>query len=50
MKKLQSAGANVNKDAKQFLKKDHHDSNMVVAVRVRPLSQREIAIRDIDII
>ena len=29
-------------DAKKFLKKDHHDTNMVVAIRIRPLWQREI--------
>ena len=27
--------------AKQFIEKEHHDSNMVVAVRVRPLNQKE---------
>lgn len=31
-----------NQQAKEFLKKDHHDSNMVVAVRVRPLTSREL--------
>lgn len=36
---LRKAGSNANVGAaKQFLKKDHHDSNMVVAVRLRPLS------------
>ena len=29
------------KDAKKFLKKDHHDQNMVVAIRIRPLSNNE---------
>jgi hypothetical protein len=28
-------------EAKKFLKKDHHDSNMLVAIRIRPLSQKE---------
>jgi hypothetical protein len=28
--------------AKKFLNKDHHDSNMIVAIRIRPLNQREI--------
>ena len=28
--------------AKKFLKKDHSDQNMVVAIRIRPLSQIEI--------
>jgi hypothetical protein len=30
-------------DPEQFLNKDHSDSNMVVAIRVRPLSQKEIS-------
>jgi len=30
------------KDARKFLKKDHSDQNMVVAIRIRPLSQMEI--------
>jgi len=32
------------------LKRDHHDHNMVVAVRVRPLSSKEIQRGDFDII
>ena len=36
--------------SKQFLKKDHHDTNMVVAVRIRPLHSREIQNKDFDII
>ena len=36
--------------AKQFLKKDHHDTNMVVAVRLRPLSSKEIYEKQFDII
>ena len=37
-------------EAKKFLKKDHHDSNMVVAVRIRPMSTRELAARDIPVV
>jgi len=36
--------------AKQFLRKDHHDSNMVVAVRIRPLSQKEIVAKDFAVV
>ena len=44
-------GSNLNViDAKKFLKKDHHDSNMVVAVRIRPLSNREIAAKDFEVV
>ena len=32
--------------AKKFLKKDHHDSNMLVSIRIRPLNPREIANTD----
>lgn len=46
LKKVQSGVG----EAKKFLKKDHHDSNMVVAVRVRPLSNKEIAAKDFEII
>lgn len=35
---------------KKVLNKDHHDSNMVVAVRVRPLSRKEIDSKDFDIL
>lgn len=35
---------------KNILKKDHHDSNMVVSVRVRPLSKKEQDIKDFNII
>lgn len=39
---MKKAGSNSNViAANKFLKKDHHDSNMVVAVRVRPLNTRE---------
>ena len=37
-------------EAKKFLKKDHHDSNMVVAVRVRPMSTKEVQAKDFEII
>lgn len=30
------------KDAKKFLKKDHSDHNMVVAIRIRPLNTQEV--------
>ena len=36
--------------AKKFLKKDHHDSNMLVSIRIRPLNPREIANTDQEII
>jgi hypothetical protein len=32
------------------LKVDQHDANMVVAVRLRPMTSREIQIREMDII
>ncbi len=35
---------------KNVLQKDHHDSNMVVSVRVRPLSRKEIDNKDFDIL
>ena len=35
---------------KNVLQKDHHDSNMVVSVRVRPLSRKEIDSKDFDIL
>lgn len=38
------------KKAEKFLQKDYSDSNMLVAVRIRPLSQREIGLNDKDII
>ena len=48
MKKQQSQ-MNVG-DAKKFLKKDHHDSNMVVAVRIRPMNTRETNAKDFDVL
>jgi len=35
-------------EAEQFLEKDHSDSNMVVAIRVRPLATREIGLGDFE--
>lgn len=32
-----------NKEAKEFLDKDHSDKNMLVTIRVRPLSEQEVA-------
>ncbi len=39
-----------NQIVANILKKDHHDSNMVVSVRVRPLSSKEIHERNVNII
>ena len=36
--------------AKKFLKADHHDHNMVVAVRLRPMTRNEVQGREVDII
>ena len=36
--------------AKKFLKADHHDHNMVVAVRLRPMTRNEVQSREVDII
>jgi len=38
------------KKAEKFLKEDHTDSNMLVAIRIRPLNQKEIQNNEIDII
>ena len=38
------------KDARKFLKKDHTDENMLVAIRIRPLNQREVDNNDKEII
>lgn len=43
-------GGNKGLAAKQFLSKNHHDSNMVVAVRVRPLSRKEKEAQDFEIL
>lgn len=36
--------------AKKFLKKDHSDSNMMVAIRIRPLDNKEKANKEFEII
>jgi len=33
-----------------FIKKDHFDSNMLVAIRLRPLSPRELMYNDFEIL
>lgn len=38
------------KKAEKFLKEDHTDTNMLVAIRIRPLNQRELGLNDKDII
>ena len=38
------------KKALDFIEEDHSDSSMVVAIRIRPLSQKEIAINDFEIV
>ena len=38
------------KKAEKFLKDDHSDTNMLVAVRIRPLNPREVSINEKDII
>ena len=47
---LKKASANHVGEARKFLKKEHGDSNMVVAVRIRPLSNKEITNRDIEVV
>ena len=37
-------------DAEQFIDKDHSDSNMLVAIRLRPLASKEISNEDFEII
>ena len=36
--------------SKKFLKKDHSDSNMMVAIRIRPLDAKEKANKEFEII
>ena len=36
--------------AKKFLKKDHSDSNMMVAIRIRPLDNKEKSNKEFEII
>lgn len=50
MKKLGSQQNVATNEAKRFLRKDHHDSNMVVAVRIRPMSSKEIQNRDFEVV
>ena len=38
------------KKAEKFLKEDHSDTNMLVAIRIRPLNQKEISNNEMDII
>ena len=38
------------KKAEKFLKEDHSDTNMLVAIRIRPLNQKEIQNNETDII
>ena len=38
------------KKAEKFISKDHGDSNMLVAIRIRPLSIREMSMQDYDIV
>ena len=42
--------ANKQAAGKKFLKKDHSDSNMLVAIRIRPLDKREKGQKDFEII
>jgi hypothetical protein len=49
-KKTKVEGKGKAQQAKQFLNKEHHDSNMVVAVRVRPLSRKEKEAQDFEIL
>ncbi len=41
---------NKQKEAKKFLKKDHSDSNMLVAIRIRPMDAKEKANKELEII
>ena len=43
-------GGPAKKKAEKFLKDDHSDTNMLVAIRIRPLNQREVSINEKDII
>jgi len=47
---LENNGKKQKKKAEKFLKEDHTDSNMLVAIRIRPLSQKEVVNQDKDII
>lgn len=37
-------------NAKKFLNKDHSDSNMLVAIRIRPMNQNEKIAKELEII
>ena len=41
---------NNKKKAEKFIKEDHSDTNMLVAIRIRPLNQKEIGNKEQDII
>ena len=43
-------GGPAKKKAEKFLKDDHSDSNMLVAIRIRPLNPKEVSINEKDII
>ena len=43
-------GGPAKKKAEKFLMDDHSDSNMLVAIRIRPLNPREVSINEKDII
>ena len=43
-------GGPAKKKAEKFLKDDHSDTNMLVAIRIRPLNPREVSINEKDII
>ena len=43
-------GAQKQQVAKKFLKKDHSDSNMMVAIRIRPLDNKEKSNKEFEII
>lgn len=46
-KKSKSKAGN---NGKNFIKSDHSDKNMLVTIRVRPLSEQEIASKTLDIV
>jgi hypothetical protein len=41
---------NNKKKAEKFIKEDHSDTNMLVAIRIRPLNQKEVSNNEMDII
>jgi len=34
----------------QFIKKDHFDTNMLVAIRIRPMATKELFVNDFEIL